>query len=77
MGPRAVGIVFSGYEGDGAAGCQRIKAAGGTTFTQDATAEVSSMPLRARATGCVDFVLPANEIPAELQKMTGRLFNSA
>ena len=77
MGPRAVGIVFSGYEGDGAAGCQRIKAAGGTTFAQDATAEVSSMPLRARATGCVDFVLPAYEMPAELQKMTGRLFNRA
>ena len=76
MGPCAVGIVFSGYDGDGAAGCQRIKAAGGTTFAQDATAEVSSMPLRARATGCVDFVLPANEMPAELQKMAGRLITS-
>ena len=73
MGPLAVGIVFSGYEGDGAAGCQRIKAAGGTTFAQDATAEVSSMPLRARATGSIDFVLPANEMPAELLKMIGKL----
>ena len=77
MGPRAVGIVFSGYEGDGAAGCQRIKAAGGTTFAQDATAEVSSMPLRARATGSIDFVLPPHEMPAELQKMAGRLIRSA
>ena len=77
VGSRAVGIVFSGYDGDGAAGCQRIKAAGGTTFAQDATAEVSSMPLRARATGCVDFVLPPDAMPAELQKMTGRLVNSA
>ena len=76
LGPRAVGIVFSGYFGDGSAGCQRIKAAGGTTFAQDATAEVNSMPLSARATGCVDFVLPANEMPAELQKMTGRLITS-
>ena len=76
MGPRAVGIVFSGYEGDGAAGCQRIKAAGGTTFAQDATAEVSSMPLRAQATGSIDFVLPANEMPAELLKMVGRLIKS-
>ena len=72
MGPRAVGIVFSGYNGDGAAGCKRIKAAGGTTFAQDATAEVSSMPLNARATGCVDFVMPANMMPAELQKMSDR-----
>ena len=75
MGPRAVGIVFSGYDGDGAAGCKRIKAAGGTTFAQDATAEVSGMPLSARATGCVDFVLPANEIPAELQKMSDKFFD--
>ena len=77
MGPCAVGIVFSGYDGDGAAGCKRIKAAGGTTFAQDVTAEVSSMPLSARATGCVDFVMPANEMPAELQKMSDRFFASA
>ena len=77
MGPHAVGIVFSGYDGDGAAGCQLIKAAGGTTFAQDDTAEVNGMPLRARATGSVDFVLPANEMPAELQKMAGRLIRSA
>ena len=77
MGPFAVGIVFSGYDGDGATGCKRIKAAGGTTFAQDATAEVSSMPLRARATGSVDFVLPPQEIPAELQKMARRLISSA
>ena len=76
LGNRAVGIVFSGYFNDGSAGCQRIKAAGGTTFAQDATAEVSNMPLNARATGSVDFVLPPDEMPAELQKMIGRLVNS-
>ena len=75
MGPRAVGIVFSGYDGDGAAGCQRIKAAGGTTFAQDYSAEVSGMPMSARATGCVDFVLPANKMPEELQRMSDRFFD--
>ena len=75
MGTRAVGIVFSGYDGDGAEGCKRIKAAGGTTFAQDNSAEVSGMPVRARATGCVDFVLPPDKIPAELHKMTTRLVN--
>ncbi len=75
MGSRAVGIVFSGYDGDGAAGCQRIKAAGGTTFAQDASAEVNGMPLSARATGCVDFVLPANKIPEELQRISDRFFD--
>ena len=77
LGPRAVGIVFSGYFGDGSAGCQCIKAAGGTIFAQDTTAEVNSMPLSARATGCVDFVLPPDEMPAELLKIAGRLISSA
>ena len=72
MGARAVGIVFSGYDGDGSKGCMRIKAAGGTTFAQDSSAEVRGMPLSAQATGCVDFVLPPNKIPAELDKLTVR-----
>ena len=72
MGERAVGIVFSGYDGDGAEGCKRIKAAGGTTFAQDTSAEVSGMPLSAQATGCVDFVLSPDKIPAELDKLTIR-----
>ena len=76
MGTRAVGIVFSGYDGDGAEGCRRIKAAGGTTFAQDTSAEVSSMPLSARATGSVDFVLAPEKIPAELQKMGSRVGTS-
>ena len=75
MGTRAVGIVFSGYDRDGSQGCQRIKAAGGTTFAQDMSAEVSGMPLNARATGSIDFVLPPNEIAAELKKMTTRFGN--
>src|ERR1035437_1298759 len=31
MGARAVGIILSGYDGDGAKGCKHIKAKGGTT----------------------------------------------
>ena len=73
MGARAVGIVFSGYDGDGAEGCRRIKAAGGTTFAQDTSAEVSGMPLSAQATGCVDFVLSPDKIPAELDKLIVRV----
>ena len=73
MGTGAVGIVFSGYDGDGAEGCKRIKAVGGTTFAQDNSAEVSGMPLSAQATGCVDFVLPPEKIPAELNRMINKL----
>ena len=76
MGERAVGIVFSGYDGDGVEGCARIKAAGGTTFAQDDSAEVSGMPLRAQATECVDFVLPPDKIPAELDKLITRFVDN-
>ena len=72
MGSRAIGVVFSGYDGDGAEGCKRIKAVGGTTFAQDISAEVSGMPISAQATGCVDFVLSPEKIPAELSKLTDK-----
>lgn len=72
MGTGAVGIVLSGYDGDGAEGCMRIKEVGGTTFAQDSSAEVNGMPNSARATGCVDFVLPPEKIPAELQKLVNK-----
>ena len=70
MGTRAIGIILSGYHGDGTKGCRRIKAKGGTVFAQDASAEVQGMPLSAQATGCVDYVLPPWEIPNALLKLT-------
>ena len=69
MGARAIGIIFSGYEGDGTEGCKHIKAKGGTTFAQDRSAEVNDMPLSAQALGCVDFVLPPDKIPDQLQRL--------
>ena len=77
MGARAIGIVFSGYDGDGSEGCKRIKAAGGTTFAQDTSAEVGGMPLSAQATGCVDFVLPPDKIPEELNKLMARFLGGS
>ena len=68
-GPRAIGIVFSGYDGDGAAGCRAIKAKGGTVFAQDTSAEVRSMPLSALATGCVDHDLSPGKIADHLLQM--------
>ncbi len=69
MGARAIGIILSGYDGDGSEGCKHIKAKGGTTFAQDKSAEVNHMPLSAQATGCVDFVLPVEKISYELIKL--------
>jgi two-component system CheB/CheR fusion protein len=69
MGTRAIGIIFSGYNGDGTEGCKHIKAKGGTIFAHDSSAEVNDMPLHAQASGYVDFVLPPDKIPDELQRL--------
>jgi two-component system CheB/CheR fusion protein len=69
MGARAIGIILSGADGDGTEGCKQIKAKGGTTFTQDKSAEVDGMPLSAQASGCVDFVLPPADMPSELRRL--------
>ncbi len=73
MGARAVGIILSGYDGDGTEGCKHIKANGGKTFAQDMSAEVDFMPLSAQAAGCVDFVLPLNKIPDKLKSFAAAL----
>lgn len=72
MGAYAVGIILSGMDGDGAAGCRQIKAKGGTTFAQNKSAEYDGMPLSAQTTGCVDFVLSSADMPGELQKLASR-----
>ena len=73
MGVRAIGIVLSGYDGDGTEGCKHIKANGGKTFAQDMSAEVAFMPLSAQASGCVDFVLPLDKIPGKLKSLAAAL----
>jgi two-component system CheB/CheR fusion protein len=66
-GPHACAIVLSGADGDGAIGIKRIKERGGLTVAQDPyEAEHKGMPQSAIATGMVDWVLPARDIPARL-----------
>ena len=69
VGAQAIGIVLSGYGGDGSQGCKHIKAHGGTTFAQDGSAAVNGMPLSAQASGCVDCVLSPGRISAALQRL--------
>ena len=69
MGARAIGIILSGFDGDGAEGCKQIKARGGTTFAQDMSAEVDGMPLSSQASGCVDFVLSPAAMPNEILRL--------
>ena len=73
LGVRAIGIILSGYNGDGTEGCKHIKAKGGKTFAQDMSAEVEHMPLSAQAAGCIDFVIPLNEIPGKLKSLAAAL----
>lgn len=57
FGSRAVGVILTGANADGAAGIQAVKRRGGTTLAQDpATAERATMPRAAIATGMVDTV---------------------
>ncbi|PSB05032.1 chemotaxis protein CheB [Merismopedia glauca] len=70
-GSKAIAIVLSGGDGDGARGLEAVKGAGGITFAQcEDSAEVSSMPNTAVATGQVDFILPPQEIAEELAKIS-------
>jgi two-component system, chemotaxis family, CheB/CheR fusion protein len=66
---RAIGVVLSGTASDGTLGLEAIKAEGGITFAQDATAQYEGMPHSAVASGCVDFVLSPSEIARELVRI--------
>ena len=73
MGVRAVGIVLSGYDGDGTEGCKHIQANGGKTFTQDMSAEIDFMPLSVQASGYADFVMSLDKIPDKLKSLADAL----
>ncbi len=66
---RAIGVVLSGTATDGTLGLEAIKAEGGITFAQDATAQHDGMPHSAIASGCVDFVLAPEEIAGEIVRI--------
>lgn len=65
----AIGVLLSGGDGDGAIGLKAIKMAGGITFVQDGSAKFQSMSRNAVAEGVADFVLPPDEIAAELSRL--------
>jgi two-component system CheB/CheR fusion protein len=69
-GSNAIGIVLSGTASDGTQGLTAIKGEGGITFAQDThSAKYDGMPASAIAAGCVDFVLPPEEIADELARI--------
>ena len=68
-GAGAIGILLSGTGSDGTAGLRAIKAAGGITFAQDASAKFDAMPRSAIRSGFVDMVLPPREIAREVRRI--------
>ena len=65
----AIGVILSGAASDGTHGLEAIKAEGGITFAQDDSAAYDSMPRSAIAAGCVDFILPPDQIVTELVRI--------
>ncbi len=64
---RAVAVVLSGTGSDGTAGVRAVKAAGGMVMVQsEDSAQFDGMPRSAIGTGLADFVLPPNQMPAQL-----------
>jgi two-component system CheB/CheR fusion protein len=69
-GSEAVGVILSGMGTDGTSGLRYIREAGGITAAQALKdSEYDSMPASAIATGLVDLVFPAAEIPAALLRL--------
>jgi two-component system CheB/CheR fusion protein len=69
MGEKAICVILSGTATDGTLGLKAIKGEGGLAVVQDpASAKYDGMPKSAIVTGIVDFILPAEKIPAELVK---------
>lgn len=65
-----IAIIVSGYDGDGADALCGIRDVGGITIAQRLdTAQQPDMPQSAIASGCVDFVLPPQEIAAAIVRI--------
>jgi two-component system CheB/CheR fusion protein len=67
QGEHAIGIILSGNGTDGTLGLRAIKEAGGMAVVQDPqSAEYDGMPRSAIGSGLADYVLPPEEMPAQL-----------
>ncbi len=67
---KAIGIVLSGGDSDGALGVQTIKHHGGITFAQEpSSTRFPGMPQSAIDTGCVDYVLRPGKIAYEITRL--------
>jgi two-component system, chemotaxis family, CheB/CheR fusion protein len=64
---QAIGIVLSGTGSDGTLGIRAIKAEGGMAMAQTLeSSDYDSMPQSVISTGLSDYILPSEEMPAQL-----------
>jgi two-component system chemotaxis response regulator CheB len=72
-GNRAIGVILSGSNRDGADGIAAIKRAGGITMAQEpSTAEYRVMPQAAIDTGCVDLVVALDKMGETISALVAR-----
>jgi len=70
---RAIGVILSGSNRDGADGIAAIKRAGGITMAQDpSSAEYRVMPQAAIDTGCVDLVVSLDKMGETISALVAR-----
>jgi two-component system CheB/CheR fusion protein len=67
---RAIGIILSGADSDGAVGVARLKETGGLAIAQlPEDAEHDAMPRRAIESGMIDWVLPVSDMPQKVLEL--------
>ena len=75
-GARAIGVVLSGMGGDGSLGLKALKEKGGLIIAQTPEeAGYKDMPKNAIATGCVDLILPVDQIPKAIENRNPKAIN--
>ncbi len=71
FGENCIGIILTGMGDDGASGMKKIKESGGITIAQDeASSVVFGMPKVAIDYGCIDKILPLDQIGTEIKRLT-------
>ncbi|BDV01071.1 chemotaxis protein CheR [Thermodesulfomicrobium sp. WS] len=67
QGEKAIAVILSGTGSDGMRGVRAVKEHGGMVMVQDeSTAKFDGMPKAAISTGLVDFILPPEDMAAQL-----------
>jgi two-component system chemotaxis response regulator CheB len=65
-----IAVILSGYDGDGAGALCAVKDVGGITMAQSVeSSRRPDMPLSAISSGCVDYILPIQNIAEEIGRI--------